>query len=81
MVDTEKLFKLKQELADFLREHPELCEFQLKIEAELKKCGNNHNNRISVLSQLMRDKLKELGDACKGLVSTTKTITDDYKHQ
>jgi uncharacterized coiled-coil DUF342 family protein len=74
--ETEKLFQAKQDLAKFLEEHPELRDFQAKIDASLKKCGNSHN-RIAVLSQMMREKLIELGDACRGVVKAAGGVISD----
>ncbi len=62
-VNTEALFKAKQDLNQFLAEHPELVEQQGKIDAALRKCGDNPHNRMAVLRSLMRESLSSLGKA------------------
>ena len=43
---TEKLFELKRKLAEFLRKHPELKEFQKEYENHMEKAGSKPENRL-----------------------------------
>jgi ElaB/YqjD/DUF883 family membrane-anchored ribosome-binding protein len=52
-----------------LLEHPELRDFQEKIEKELDKSGTNCHNRIATLKAMIVSKVKELSDACKEIQS------------
>ncbi len=48
-----------RERDDFLREHPELREFQRKIDDRLRRAGSAHN-RLVVIYEMMMDSLMEL---------------------
>ncbi len=43
----------------FLREHPELREFQRKIDERLRRAGSAHNRRV-VIYEMMMDSFMEL---------------------
>jgi hypothetical protein len=43
----------------FLREHPELREFQRKIDDRLRRAGSAHN-RLVVIYEMMMDSFREL---------------------
>lgn len=62
IIDTEKIFQLKQEIYKLLEERPEYIPFQRLIEEKLAKAGSNHN-RMAVLDSMMREKVLELHDA------------------
>jgi hypothetical protein len=58
-IDEKKVFQLKKELNEFLRENPKGREFQKKIDAELAKAGNQHN-RLNVIFGMMVESYTEL---------------------
>jgi DnaJ-domain-containing protein 1 len=60
VTDTEALFKAKQALNKFLEENPKAKDMQAKIEAELKKCGNNQHNRMAAIKTMMILSVREL---------------------
>jgi predicted nuclease with TOPRIM domain len=70
MIDTEALFKAKQNLQQFLTEHPELQEKQAQIEAVLNKCNNSHN-RLAVIQSMMMESVRELSKALNKLKDAT----------
>lgn len=65
-MDSERIFKLKRDLNEFLEQHPELRPMQEEIDRALAKAGNS-NNRMSVLHGMMMDKVRELRDALNGV--------------
>ncbi len=48
-----------KERDDFLRQHPELREFQQKIDDRLRRAGSAHN-RLVVIYEMMMDSFMEL---------------------
>ncbi len=48
-----------KERDDFLRKHPELREFQRKIDERLRRAGSVHN-RFVVIYDMMMDSFREL---------------------
>lgn len=58
-MDTEKIFRLQQEINKLLDEHPEYKPFQAEIQSKLKNAGNSHN-RMVILKQMMSDRLIKL---------------------
>lgn len=56
---TEEVFKAKQRLNEFLKEHPELLPLQQEITKRLNSAGNQHN-RIAILNFMMQDSLQQL---------------------
>jgi hypothetical protein len=67
-MDTQALFKAKQDLNQFLREHPDLQPLQDKIDRVLNLAGNQQN-RLAALSHLLNNSLKELNEVLKELTS------------
>jgi hypothetical protein len=65
--DMAHLFSIKNDLLaealgerdNFLREHPELREFQRKIDDRLRRAGSAHN-RLVVIYEMMMDSFREL---------------------
>jgi hypothetical protein len=61
------LFSIKKDIQaealkerdNFLREHPELREFQRKIDDRLRRAGSAHN-RLVVIYEMMMDSFREL---------------------
>ena len=64
-MDTAALFQAKQNLNDFLKEHPELRDVQAMIEESLRKAGKGTENRLAVIRSLMMASLIELNEALK----------------
>lgn len=60
MIDTQKIFKTKQEIQKLLRERPELAELQLKIDRAMERAGRNTNNRMVILSGLLKDSIDDM---------------------
>jgi len=58
-IKTEQQVEALKERDDFLREHPELREFQRKIDDRLRRAGSAHN-RLVVIYEMMMDSLWEL---------------------
>ena len=65
-MDTAAMFKAKQDLNEFLREHPELLDVQAMIEENLRRAGSQEN-RMAILATLLRESLLELKRALQGL--------------
>jgi len=59
LMDTKKIFELKQEIQKLLRENPDLIPLQQEIDRRLKNAGNNHN-RLVIIDQMMKEKVSEL---------------------
>ena len=59
-VDAEKIFALKQELGEFLDDHPELRTMQEKIKQTLDAAGKNPLNRNCLIQQMMLESLEKL---------------------
>jgi uncharacterized coiled-coil DUF342 family protein len=73
-IDTEHVFKLKQEINKLLEERPELRTLQAEIDAELSKAGNT-SNRLIVSSAMMLGKLRELTAALQSLKTHVSSDT------
>lgn len=58
-IDTKKIFELKQELARLLAERPEYKPFQEKIDEIIRNAGSHHNACV-LLTQMMRDNMRQL---------------------
>lgn len=58
-IKTERQIEALKERDDFLREHPELIEFQRKIDDRLRRAGSAHN-RFVVIYEMMMDSFLEL---------------------
>ncbi len=58
VIDLKKVFELKKELQELLKDKPELQAFQEQIAGTLQKMGNNKQNRMVALSQMMQDHVK-----------------------
>lgn len=76
MIDTEKIFQLKQEINKLLEQKPELKELQKKIDYELEKAGNQQN-RCAVISEMMIDSFKELNKNLNQIKQITESIKLD----
>jgi len=57
--------RAKQELYEFLAENPKLISFQMRIERELEKAGDDPAARMMILARLIQDNLDELGTELK----------------
>ena len=77
-MDSERMFKLKRELNEFLEQHPELRTMQAEIDKALAKAGNA-NNRMSVLHGMMMDKVRELKDALNGVKESAEKAIEMIK--
>jgi hypothetical protein len=69
-MDTQALFKAKQDLNQFLRENPDLQPLQDKIDRVLNLAGSQQN-RLAVLSYLLNNSLKELNEALRAITTIT----------
>ncbi len=58
-IKNDKQVEALKERDDFLREHPELREFQRKIDDRLRRAGSAHN-RLVVIYEMMMDSFTEL---------------------
>jgi hypothetical protein len=58
-IKTDMQAEALKERDDFLREHPELREFQRKIDDRLRRAGSAHNRRV-VIHEMMMDSFWEL---------------------
>jgi hypothetical protein len=79
--EIQKLFEAKMALSKFLNEHPNLREFQKKIDDTMSKAGNNVQNREIIFGtlvaenrKLLASKLQELLNECNNL---RKKLTDE----
>jgi hypothetical protein len=79
VTDTEALFKAKQELNRFLEENPRAREMQAKIEEELRKCGNNSQNRMAALRTMMIMNVAELQEKFSEIRSLADRIVTSSK--
>lgn len=73
--DSEAIFKAKQELNLFLKEHPEYQDRQKSIDLALKKAGNQHN-RLAVIQSLMMQSLFHLNDALQEIKNGVAQVQD-----
>jgi len=71
IMNTQALFKAKQDLNQFLREHPELQPLQDRVDRVLNQAGNQQN-RIAILSHLLSNSLKDLTEALASASSSIK---------
>ena len=58
-MNSEQIFKLKQEINLLLEERPQYKPFQSMIEEKLKNAGSGHN-RLILIHSMMMDKLLTL---------------------
>lgn len=58
-MDTRQIFEIKQQLNQFLEQHPHLKPLQAEIDMALK-CAGNQNNRNVLLQVMMQEKVQEL---------------------
>jgi hypothetical protein len=58
---------LKKFIEDNKEAHPEGLEYQRQIEAALEKAGDNPNNRLVTIQELMKDKQRELKEQLEQL--------------
>lgn len=65
-MNSQEVFKLKQEINSLLNERPEYKEFQNNLEMQLKNAGNN-NNRMTLLKMLMINNIEILLNSLKEL--------------
>lgn len=89
MVDFQKIKELRSEIDKLLKERPEYKPFQEMIEKELKKAGNNHHNRMTVLHNMliesrtkMIDSIHELKkeiDKAKNIINKESEIKKNEK--
>jgi len=66
-IDTETIFKYKQEIAKLLAERPELIPLQTEITERLNKAGST-NNRLIVMREMLIKSTAELHNALLSLV-------------
>lgn len=69
MIDAKAIFKAKREINDLLRKNPELRELQKDIELALTKAGDNPQNRMFVLRQLMMKSMLDMANNVNKLSS------------
>ena len=77
-VDCKALFKAKQELNQFLQEHPKYKEMQKSIEITLSKAGSQHN-RLAAIQSLMLQSMFLLNNALQGLKNDVVHVQDIIK--
>jgi hypothetical protein len=65
MVNFELIKKLNKEKEELMNRNPELRLYQNYINKQLDKCGKNKHNRMTILSTLMKEKVKELQNIIK----------------
>jgi hypothetical protein len=58
-IQTDMQAEALKERDDFLREHPELRDFQTKIDDRLRRAGSAHN-RLVIIYEMMMDSFREL---------------------
>lgn len=78
MTDSAAIFKAKQELNQFLAEHPQYREMQKEIDIALKKAGSQHN-RLAVIHTMMIRSLCKLNDALHGIKQEVTQLQDIIK--
>ncbi|HTY24244.1 MAG TPA: hypothetical protein VMC85_14010 [Desulfomonilaceae bacterium] len=71
MVKTERQATALKRRDRFLREHPELREFQRKIDARLNGAGSDHN-RLVLIHELMMDSLGNLSRELRSVVAVQR---------
>lgn len=74
MIDSEALFKAKQELNQFLEKNPQAREFQKQIDELLKKAGDNPQNRMMALQDMMLFKIAELQESFQKVKDAAESI-------
>ena len=62
----------------FLSEHPHLQKYQEEIDRRLNGAGSS-DNRIAILSMMMREKTDELRENCISLVEVSKKMIEQIK--
>ena len=67
------LLKAKRDLHRFLSEHPEMEEYQKKLEEKLDKC-ETPEERMALIGKLMRENLDRLTDKFKEIHQLTNKI-------
>ena len=80
-MDTKELFLAKQQLNQFLSEHPYLKPLQNQIDALLQGAANGHNRRL-LLSNMLEHKRRELLIEMHGLkllLQNLKVLTERFK--
>ena len=65
-IRNEKQAEALMERDRFLREHPELREFQREIDDRLRRAGSAHN-RLVVIYEMMMDSFMELNAKLQGV--------------
>ena len=70
-INTEAMFKAKQDLNNFLKEHPELQPLQVEIDQMLAKVGNDPDNRNSAIQAMMIAFVRKLNDQFQELKGTS----------
>ena len=78
-IDFEKIKQLRKEINRLLEQKPELIPFQKQIDAELAKAGNNRHNRMAILENMMREKLKEMTNSLRDLQRSVLDLADGAK--
>ena len=76
-MNSQEVFKLKQEINLLLNERPEYKEFQNNLEMQLKNAGND-NNRMTLLKMLMINNIEILLNSLKELQINYQKI--DYNN-
>ena len=58
-IDFQKIKQTREELKEFLKQHPELQALQDEIDEALSKCNNQHNRCVKI-QELMLEKWFEI---------------------
>lgn len=72
MGSVSNIFELKLRLNNFLKEHPELVDYQRQIEKTLNLYGDDPVKRCRALEYMMRQKLVELQEKLNDLRSIVR---------
>jgi hypothetical protein len=59
--------QLQEELKKLIDSRPELAEYQKRIEEELRKAGDNPDNRLAIINNLFLEQKGRLFEALKQL--------------
>jgi len=76
-MDSMAMFKAKQELNQFLQDHPELRDLQTCIDETLRKAGPDVHNRLAAFNVIVRETARELAHRLTELSSTLKEVGRD----
>ena len=77
IIDKKQVFEAKLALNEFIKDNPRARELQSEIDKALEKAGDNPDNRIAVINQMITEALWDLKEQLDQLSSNAKNLSKE----